>query len=426
MRYRSFAVIVIFFLLLTSAASVNSAPVDINALQAKITAREADIKKLDAEIAKLNSQISSTKQVSKSLKDEISRLETTRKKLSNDIAVTQNQVAKASLNIQKLSYEITDKNKSITNNKTAIAEAARLTNQFEQHNLIEIMFSQENLSDLWLQVDKLALLSGSLDKFIANLRGDKVVLETKKTEKEIEKSSLANFQSQLADQKKITEQNQQEKDKLLAATKSKEADYQALLADRLAKKKAVSAEIDNIEAQIKFTLNPKTIPQTGSKSLVWPLDKHTITQYFGNTAFASTHAAVYNGKGHNGIDLGASQGTPVKSAQSGTIEGTGDTDNTCQGASYGKWILIKHDNGLTTLYGHLSLIKVKQGQRVDPGQTVAYSGNTGYSTGPHLHFAVFASEGVKVDKLKSKVAGCGTYTLPIGAYSSYLNPLSYL
>ena len=106
--------------------------------------------------------------------------------------------------------------------------------------------------------------------------------------------------------------------------------------------------------------------------------------------------------------------------------GAGDTDKTCQGASYGKWILIEHDNGLSTLYAHLSLIKVSEGQIVTTSQLIGYTGNTGYSTGPHLHFTVYASQGVKVGSLKSKVAGCGTYYLPLASPNSYLNPLNYL
>ncbi|MFA5290953.1 MAG: M23 family metallopeptidase, partial [Candidatus Paceibacterota bacterium] len=154
--------------------------------------------------------------------------------------------------------------------------------------------------------------------------------------------------------------------------------------------------------------------------------RHTLTQGFGNTDFAQSHQAVYNGKGHNGIDLAASIGSQVYSAEDGQVAGIGDTDKTCLGASFGKWVLIKHNNGLSTLYAHLSSIKVGSGQSVKRGEVIALSGNTGYSTGPHLHFSLYASGGVKVSSLKSQVAGCGTYTLPIASYNAYLNPLNYL
>ncbi|MEK7614182.1 MAG: M23 family metallopeptidase, partial [Patescibacteria group bacterium] len=107
---------------------------------------------------------------------------------------------------------------------------------------------------------------------------------------------------------------------------------------------------------------------------------------------------------------------------------TGNTDNQCYGVSYGKWVLVRHTNGLSTLYAHLSLIKVSPGEAVQKGDILGYSGNTGYSTGPHLHFAVFASQAVHVSgptEYKSRI--CGTYLkIPVAPKSGYLNPLSYL
>ena len=148
-----------------------------------------------------------------------------------------------------------------------------------------------------------------------------------------------------------------------------------------------------------------------------------ITQYFGNTAFAKSGA--YNGSGHNGVDFGTPVGTKLKATLGGTVIGTGDTDVTCAGASYGKWILIQHNNGLASLYAHLSLIKVSKNDVVSTGDLIGYTGNTGYSTGPHLHLTVFATAAVKVESRPSRACGGRSYTMPVAALNAYLNPMDY-
>jgi murein DD-endopeptidase MepM/ murein hydrolase activator NlpD len=135
---------------------------------------------------------------------------------------------------------------------------------------------------------------------------------------------------------------------------------------------------------------------------------------------------LYVSGSHNGIDLRASMGTAVKSAASGVVVGTGDTDPACRGASYGKWVLVKHNNGLTTVYGHLSLIKVAAGQTVGAGQLLAYSGQSGYATGPHLHLSVFASDTVTISNVPSKVCRGATLRFPVAPTSAYLDPMAYL
>lgn len=93
--------------------------------------------------------------------------------------------------------------------------------------------------------------------------------------------------------------------------------------------------------------------------------------------------------GHNGIDFGAPVGTQVYSALDGVVTLVRDGDGWNGG--YGNYIVIKHNNGVQTLYAHLDSISVSQGQTLSKGEVIARSGNTGQSTGPHLHFEVRGS-----------------------------------
>jgi len=87
---------------------------------------------------------------------------------------------------------------------------------------------------------------------------------------------------------------------------------------------------------------------------------------------------------HTGVDFACPIGTPVSAAKDGTVLEVGG--NTSWGAAYGNAIIIDHGNGVRALYAHLSGIGVKKGQKVTEGQLIAKSGNSGNSSGPHLHF----------------------------------------
>jgi LysM repeat protein len=87
--------------------------------------------------------------------------------------------------------------------------------------------------------------------------------------------------------------------------------------------------------------------------------------------------------GHTGIDYRANTGTPVVAATDGTVA---IADASGWNGGYGVTVLLSHSGGKTTRYGHLSRLAVRQGERVSRGQVIGYSGNTGRSTGPHLHF----------------------------------------
>ena len=114
-----------------------------------------------------------------------------------------------------------------------------------------------------------------------------------------------------------------------------------------------------------------------SLSYTFPIkDKYFITSPFGSRS-APTSGASSN---HQGIDIGVPVGTSVYAAASGTVIKNGYT------SARGNYVEINHGNGNTTLYQHLSTAAVKIGDTVKQGQVIAKSGNSGISTGAHLHF----------------------------------------
>ncbi|MEI6528238.1 MAG: peptidoglycan DD-metalloendopeptidase family protein [bacterium] len=391
-------------------------------LQNKIN--ESNNKKvaLEKEIALYQGQIKDIQGQASSLQNTIKTLTATRNKLLAEIKLTQNNIDETTLTIKELSYDIGEKNSQIKTNSGIIGSTIRQINEKDQVSAVEAILANENISEFLDDVQNIAKIQNLIKEQVDSYKIAKSGLESSKTKTEKKKAELLSYNQELANQKKILDATKKEQDNLLATTKNKEANYKKILAEKLALKEAFDNELARYESQLKLAIDPNSIPHAGSGVLAWPLDKITITQKFGTNSFAKT---AYASGMHNGVDFAASIGTKVKSAGNGVVEGVGDTDIVCAGASFGKWVFIRYDNGLASIYGHLSLITAIPGQRIATGESVGYSGNTGYSTGPHLHMTVYASQGVKISTMKSAVCR-GTYTLPMADTKAYLDPLLYL
>lgn len=128
-----------------------------------------------------------------------------------------------------------------------------------------------------------------------------------------------------------------------------------------------------------------------------------VTQQFG--AHPEIYFPRYQLKGHNGVDFGCPTMTPILSAADGWVSESG-----FDAGGYGNYIKVVHD-GYFTLYGHLNDILVRFKDKVVAGQIIGHSNNTGFSTGPHLHFGVAPCD---INGIKTE-SGNG--------YSGYINPL---
>lgn len=395
----------------------------IQELKLKIEARQQDIEKLEIEIEKYQKELGETAAEGRTLKDEIGRLNTAIKKLMTDVAVTEKKIAASTLKIEQLVLEIGNTSDEMDGQRIALGGLLRTLRGLVTDNLVEMVFAEETFSDFWGNRDNLISLQGRVAAKIDALKNLKSNLEDKKAGAEGEKRNLETLNSRLADQQKIVGQNKTAKNELFNQTKNREANYKKILEEKQALYEAFLQELFDYESQLRVEIDPSSLPRPGSKVLSWPLNSVFITQYFGKTVEA---ARLYVSGSHNGIDLRASPGTSVKAAASGEVIGIGDTDLNCRGASYGRWVLIQHYNGLSTLYAHLSLIKVTAGQKLALGDLIGYSGQSGYATGPHLHFTVFATLGVKIDSLSSRVCRGAVFIIPMAPKNAYLDPMQYL
>jgi murein DD-endopeptidase MepM/ murein hydrolase activator NlpD len=426
MRHVRYAGAAFFFALLLLAPGVRISADTAADIQTQIDASNAQINSLKAEIAQLQAQLNDTSKEKQTLQNAVNALTLNIKKLTTSISLTQAQIKQKDLEIGNLSDDITDTTGKISTSQVEIADSLRQLDTHDDQPIIITLLSGGTLSSFFDEATTLEALRTQLQDHVHTLGNLKVDLETDKNVAEGKRKDLAALNAQLNEQNQGLVIARNEQNKLLTQTKNQESVYQAQIAQKEAQQKKFESDLLNYEAQLNLTVAPGSIPKAGSGVLQWPVANPYITQYFGNTDFATANAQVYGGKGHNAIDLRASPGTPIMAARAGVVAGTGNTDLTCPGASYGKWIFIDHDNGLSTIYAHLSTFTVSQGDHVVAGQVIGYSDTTGYATGPHLHFGVYASSGSEIASFASKGCPGKTYTMPVADVSAYLNPLSYL
>ncbi len=402
---------------------------ELDRLRTQIDTRSNRLTEIEAEIAKFESDLNVVGAEKKTLQSAIYRLEIERKKVGAEISKTENQIMSTDLEINKLILEISRTEKDITSTVDGISAIIRDEYKASDESLLELLLKNENLSEFWSMLEAHSSIREIMSDKVSELNSFQSMLEEQRIENEDKRSELSSLKNKYSDQSEVLVGTKQERSKLLEVTKNEERNYQQLLASQEADRDKILKEMRDFEAQLQFYLDPTTVPALGTTVLAWPLSNVIITQYFGGTEFAARNAAVYGGRAyHPGVDMGAPVGTPILAPLTGTVRATGNTDAVPGCYSWGKWTLIDHANGLSTLYAHQSVVSVSAGQKVTTGETIGYVGNTGYSTGPHLHFTVYAKDGVTVRKFNEikSVTSCGPATTPVAASDAYIDPMSYL
>lgn len=397
-------------------------------LRGQIGDRESRIRATEEEIRTINTQLGEIYKKKDSLESKLNGLTLTKRRNEAQIRKTEDGIQQGQLKMKALNTSIVDNTENLAVLYAVLRRNFQQANEFELHGKTLILL-HTSFSDVLQRIEEIERYSKALHTHLQFLEDQTEELEQNKEGIVAERLALERQQKELADRKKIYEFSITQQESLVRKTRNDEAVYQRLLQKKQEERLQLQQDIYEYESRIGYLRDPTTVPGPKKGLLRIPFSVPVwLTQRFGETAFARANALRYGKPFHDGIDFGLPTGTQLFASADGVVIGTGNTDIVSSCYSWGKWIVIKHGFGLSTLYAHLSLIKVRLGQKVQAGELIGYSGNTGFSTGPHLHFGVYDSSGLRVVPYEqvSSNARCRGLIVPVAAQDAKLDPSKYL
>lgn len=362
-------------------------------LQQRIDKLNQQRKKLERQSQKYQKQISQKKGEIRSLETAIQSLRAQESRLRVDINLTENKLARTRNEIEKLKIKIQNKKKKIRESKRTLTELLRVYSRKEEVSTMEVIFSKDDISDLFDRAKDLSLIQENMQKRLVELKKTKEDLAQNKSEAEQKRKSLGQLKEQKQAQRTALEHTETQKANYLAQTRQEKNKYNQYLKQVQRRKRELLSRLKQLQRKAERRKNFQVFvdsgkkPKPGTKVFQWPESAARTTQGFGRTDFAR-NSSYYSA--HYGMDMAAGAGTPIKAAAKGEVIASGSDIG--PNGLWGNWVVISHKIGLVTLYAHMSApSSVSEGEAVKTGQVIGYQGATGRVTGSHLHFGVYES-----------------------------------
>lgn len=349
-----------------------------DSLKSSIEQKTKELQEINKQIHATQQSIQSAKSQSSSLQKDVSKLNGNIKDLNLRLKASEITTDKLGLELQGLNIETVDIKSSIDSKKEVVAMSLRLVQQKDNEGALITLLRTQSLADSLLEVQNLSDLNSSLSDVIINLIALNNKLTQKIGETEDKQTQISKEQLNVKNRKIIIEDQKGEREKLLGLTKAQQKIYEDQLSKLERQQADAAAAIDKLDTELRKNFNESVLPDKRTGVLIMPV-AGKITQYFGEMS------NLYRGKPHNGLDIGAPAGTEIHAARDGKVVAAGNNGH----LQYGKYVLIQHDNGLSTLYAHMSRQVATTGQAVKRGDIIGYVGDTGYSFGNHLHLGVY-------------------------------------
>lgn len=320
--------------------------------------------------------------------------------LEEQIALHEELIAQKEIEVQEAQDTADEQLKRLKSRIRSMEENGR-------YSYIEVLFGANSIGEFLGLIDDVGdimksdkELEEAYKQAVSDLKAVKAEYEAAQLEMKEQKAELTQLSVQL-------EQDIAEATALISSLQSDINANSALLSQISAQDKALQNEIAQKSKELAEQAkqdqanNGGSGQVVGTGSLAWPSYCTVIsTRDYGYY----THPITGQYKLHGGIDICASNGTAIWAAASGKVVKSSDGWN----GGWGNYVMIDHNNGLQTLYAHMSSRACSVGQTVSQGQTIGYVGSSGMSSGPHLHFEVW-SNGSRTNPLNYFAKGTYSY-----------------
>lgn len=407
----------------TEDNTVSADTEDIGKLNEEITQKKSKIDELTKDIEVYKQAIAAKRTEALTLKNHIAIIDDEIHAVELEIEKLQQEIDATTLEIENLKLDIRSQEEKIAEHKDTLEELLRILYRNDQKSVLDIILQNNSFSEYYNYSHSLISLNGELTDTVQQVKDLKTTLEEKKSELEVKIADLGNLQVDFSTKKDTLLAQKNAKKDILEQTQSDESKFQDLVEDVKTEQDQVSSEIAVMSETVRKRLEEQKekesqnsnsgdkdsadlIAKAGTGVIDWPIDSRRVTATFHDPTYV--YRRYFE---HPAIDIATPQGTSIKAADGGVVAIAKKLDwvkNSSGKIIYPAYnfVLIVHENGLSTVYGHLSGVNVVEGEIVQKGQVIGRSGGLPgtagagrLTTGPHLHFEVRLN-GIPVNPLE--------------------------
>lgn len=358
---------------------------EVGELQINLKEKLQRIEDLKKKAAAYEANLQLKRQERLTLSNQITILTDRISKTSLDIEAARTSIEATNLEIHGLEDDIGTKEKQILNYKEQLGALVRWLAHEQNRTIVKVFFTHSSFADFYGELKQVRTVQTNVANLVKEVEALRVKLNIDKASMEDKRQRLTEELNNLNQQQLSLEAQQETKNYLLQETRSSEQRFATLLEDAHREEEKTNLEITNLEKEVRERLRLEGLTTDGEQPvLIWPVPHNRGL----STLFHDPDYPFRRLFEHSGIDIRAYQGTSIRASASGYVARVQSGGK----RGYG-FIMIIHNGGLATVYGHVSKIMVKQDSFVAQGEVIALSGGIPgtpgagpFSTGPHLHF----------------------------------------